>query len=87
MSPFTIQATNAGLLGGVFLTGGTVYTGKFAGLQSVGATFGVTGVTASLCDNSAYLTGKSFNHPFEFNFPFEVIQLSSGAAYAKKRID
>lgn len=87
MSPTHISATNAGLLGGVFLTGGTIYTGKFAGLQSVGATFGVTGLTSSLCDNSAYLTGKSFNHPFELNFPFEVIQLSSGAVYAKKRVD
>lgn len=87
MSPTHISATNAGLLGGVFLTGGTIYTGKFAGLQSVGVTFGVTGLTSSLCANSAYLTGKSFNHPFELSFPFEVIQLTSGAAYAKKRVD
>jgi hypothetical protein len=87
MSPTTIQATNAGLFGGILATGGTIYTGKFAGIQTVGVTFGVTGITSALCDNSAYLTGKSFNHPFELNFPFEVIQLTSGAAYIKKRVE
>ena len=87
MSPTTIQATNAGLFGGIFASGGTIYTGKFAGIQSVDVTFGITGVTSSLCENSAYLTGKSFNHPFELNFPFEVIQLTSGAAYIRKRVE
>ena len=86
MSPTTIQATNGGLFGGILATGGTIYTGKFAGIQSVGVTFGVTGITSALCDNSAYLTGKIFNHPFELNFPFEVIQLTNGAAYIKKRV-
>lgn len=86
MSTIELQATSAGLLGGIFATGGTIYTGKFAGIQSVGVTFGITGVTASAVDNSAYLTGKSFNHPFSLNLPFEVIQLTSGAAYLNKRV-
>jgi len=79
--------TSLGSFGGIFATGGTIYTGKFAGIQSVGVTFGITGITSSATSNSAYLTGKSFTHPFTLNVPFEVIQLTSGAAYLNKRIN
>ena len=87
MSPLEIQATNGGLFGGVIATGTAIYTGKFAAIQSVGVTFGISGISAPLVTNSSYLSGKSFAHPFELSLPFDTFQLTSGAAYLRNRVD